>query len=244
MERNREKNVALILAGGLGNRMGDSLDFPKQFYKLNNKPLIVHTLEIFESHPEIDDIYVVCLESWEKYLRDCLDAFGMRKTRAIVPAGRVRHESVHNGLNALRGGTGPDDIVVVHDGVRPFITPALVSEAIAAVREHGSAMTSVRSSDSLLIGDEFLNSTRALERDSVFLVQTPQCYRLDRGLAAYEEAAAKGIVSINCCELFVTLGQSVHLINGLKTNIKLTTAEDIDFLHALHAIYRRESASP
>ncbi len=233
------KNVAIVLAGGLGQRMGASIEVPKQFYKLTDKPLLIHTLEIFQNHPEIDSICVVCLESWEQYLRGCLDCFGIAKTRWIVPAGKVRQESIWNGLNALADYCADDDIVVVHDGVRPFIGGDVISANIQAVRSHGSAMTSIRSSDSLLIGDDSGNSSRAVDRNTVFLVQTPQSYRYRRGMDAYREAYRRGIeASINCCELFVTLGQSVHLVPGLKTNIKLTTAEDIDFLHALHAIYR------
>lgn len=241
MKRNDTKNRALILAGGLGNRMGVSLDFPKQFYKLTDKPVLIHTLEIFEQHNEIHDIVVICLETWEKYLRGCLDNFGIRKVTNIVAGGATRHQSVHNGLLALKASARPDDIVVVHDGVRPFISPSLISANIAAVHAFGSAMTSIRSSDSLLISTDSNTSSQALERDSIFMVQTPQCYRFQRGLAAYDKAKANGLPdSINCCELFVSLGQSVYLVPGLKTNVKLTTGDDIAFLHALHAIYKND----
>lgn len=237
----KERTLAVILAGGLGNRMGASLDIPKQFFRLTDKPLIVHTLEIFQKHPEIDAVCVVCLESWNAYLRGCLENFGIDKVKWIVTGGQTRHESVHNGLSAIKDFADKNDIIVIHDGVRPFIKPETISSSIQAVKEHGSAMTSIRSSDSLLISEDSVTSTQAVDRNSVFLVQTPQSYRYDRGLSAYEEAHAKGISnSINCCELFVSLGQSVHLIPGLKTNIKLTTAEDIDFLYALHALYCQE----
>lgn len=230
--------VALILAGGLGNRMGKSLEMPKQFYKLTEKPLLIHTVEIFEKHPLIDQICIVCLESWEEYLRECLDAFGIKKARWIVSGGSVRQESVFNGLVALEPHCSPDDIVLVHDGVRPFIGDDLITANIEAVKEYGSAMTSNRSSDSLLISKNSADSSEALQRDSVFFVQTPQSYRLGRGLESYREAYRQGIrESINCCELFISLGQSVRLVPGLKTNIKLTTAEDIHFLHALYDIY-------
>lgn len=242
MATNDDKNIALVLAGGLGNRMGSSMDLPKQFYKLTDKPVIIHTLEIFQNHPEIDAICIVCIETWERYLRGCIDNFGITKVQCIVPGGNTRHESVEHGLNALKSLANPDDIVVVHDGVRPFITPGLVSTCLQHTREHGSAMTSIRSSDSLLQSDGSMTSSHALERDSIFLVQTPQCYRYQRGIGAYEEARSKGIAnSINCCELFVTLGQNVHLVPGIKTNVKLTTSDDIAFLHALHAIYTKNN---
>jgi 2-C-methyl-D-erythritol 4-phosphate cytidylyltransferase len=242
MDGTMYKTIALILAGGLGHRMGTSIEIPKQFYKLTDKPLLIHTLEIFENHPQIEAICVVLLEGWEPYLRDCLDNFGIQKVRWIVAGGSMRQESVFNGLAALKDHCSPDDVVIVHDGVRPFIGADVITANIEAVKEFGSAMTSIRSSDSLLVSHDSTDSSEALDRDSIFLVQTPQSYRYGRGLDAYEEARRRGIEnSINCCELFITLGQKVHLVPGLKTNTKLTTAEDIDFLHALHAIYRRDN---
>ena len=239
---NGTQNIALILAGGLGQRMGTSIEIPKQFYKLSEKPLLIHTLDVFENHPAIDAICVVCLESWEPYLRGCLEHFGIQRVRWIAPAGSVRQDSVRNGLEVLRKDCSRNDIIIVHDGVRPFVSIDVISANIRAVEEHGSAMTSIRSTDSLLIGDGNSNdSSRVLARDSIFLVQTPQSYRYGRGFDAYREAYKRGIAaSINCCELFVALGQTVHMVPGLKTNIKLTTAEDIDFLHALHELYGRE----
>lgn len=235
------KNVALILAGGLGSRMGMALEVPKQFYRLIDKPLLVHTLGIFDSHAAIDAVCVVCLETWETYLKECLDEFGVKKVRWIVSGGETRHASVHNGLKAVADYCADEDIIVVHDGVRPFIGDDIIFANILAAREYGSAMTSIQSGDSLLVSPDRRDSGAALARDSVFLVQTPQSYPYARGRDAYLEAERRGMPpAINCCELFISLGQAVHLVPGLKTNIKLTTAEDIHFLHALHEIYRRE----
>ena len=233
-----EKCVALILAGGLGIRMGDAVNVPKQFYQMTDKPLLIHTVEVFENHPDIDLIQIVCLDGWEEYLWNCLDKFSIQKVADIVTGGATRHQSVHNGLKSLESICSGHDIIIVHDGVRPFINATLLSRNIEAVRENGSAMTSIQSSDSLLISKDSNSSSCALVRNSVFLVQTPQCYRYERGLSAYNDAPTRGIAScINCCELFIALGQTVHLVPGLKTNIKLTTAEDIDFLHAIYNSY-------
>lgn len=231
--------IAVILAGGLGNRMGDSIDVPKQFYALKDKPILIHTLEIFEKHPEIDAICVVCLPSWEDYLDECVAKYGLGKVKWVTQAGEVRQRSVYNGLLALEGYAAPDDVVVVHDGVRMFIGPDVISNNIRTARECGSAMTSIRNSDSLLISRDSQFSDRAHDRDSVFMVQTPQSYLYGQGLDLYRQAYEQGITnSINCCELFITLGRRVCLVPGLKTNVKITTSEDIEFLHALHEIYR------
>lgn len=129
----RSRIAAIVLAGGLGNRMGDSIDVPKQFYLLNGKPILIHTLEVFERHPEVDIVCVVCLAGREEYLRESLERFGIRKVGPIVTAGEVRQGSVYNGLKALEGVCRPDDIVIVHDGVRMFIFPELITEIINAV---------------------------------------------------------------------------------------------------------------
>lgn len=232
------KNIAIILAGGLGSRMGGSIDVPKQFYMLKDKPILIYTLEIFERHPEIDSICVVCLPTWESYLEECAAKYGLKKIKWVTEAGDVRQESVYQGLTAIEKYADPDDVVLVHDGVRMFIGADVISNNIQTARKHGTAMTSIRNSDSLLVSDDSQFSDRAHDRDSVFMVQTPQSYRYGLGLELYRWAYEKGITSsINCCELFVTMGQRVCLVPGLKTNIKITTAEDIEFLHALHTIY-------
>ena len=232
------KNIAIILAGGLGSRMSGSIDLPKQFYLLKNKPILIHTLEIFERHTEIDSICVVCLHTWEDHLDKCLAKYGIRKVRWVVKAGDIRQESVYNGLLALGDYADSNDVVVVHDGVRMFIGADIISNNINAARTYGTAMTSIQNSDSLLVSQDSVFSDRAHDRDSVFMVQTPQSYLYGLGLDIYRRAYARGIVnSINCCELFVRMGQRVRLVSGLKTNVKITTAEDIEFLHALHEIY-------
>ena len=240
-EATASKAIAVILAGGLGNRMGDRLDMPKQFYPLNGKPILVHTLERFARHAEIDSICVVCLAGWEDRLRGCLREYGVAKVGWVVESGDIRQRSVYNGLLAIEGYADAGDVVVVHDGVRLFIEPGLISSGIRMAARHGDAMTSVRSSDSLVLSPDDETAGQALDRDHVYLVQTPQSYRYGLGLELYRRAYAEGITdSINCCELFVRLGRRVHLIPGLKTNIKITTGEDIEFLHALHAIYSGE----
>jgi 2-C-methyl-D-erythritol 4-phosphate cytidylyltransferase len=238
MSTTNGKNIAVILAGGTGNRMGGRINLPKQFYLLNGKPILVHTLEIFEKHPEIHGICIVCLPEWFDKLSEYVCQYKLSKVKWYAEAGKIRQQSVYNGLLAVEDVCGDDDVAVIHDGVRLFIKPALISANIQTARECGPAMTSIRNSDSLLISRDSHQSNEALERDCVFMVQTPQTYRYRFGLDIYRSAYEKGITSsINCCELFVTMGHPVFLVPGLKTNVKITTAEDIEFLHALHQIY-------
>ena len=231
------KTVALILAGGLGLRMNQDGEPPKQFYRLGEKPVLIHTLERFEQHPEIDIICVVCLPTWEGYLREVMTHYKLNKARWIIAGGSCRQESVYNGLCALENMCSPDTMVIVHDGVRPFITAGIITQNIKTAIEHGNAMTGMRSTDTLISSQDGLISRSAMERDSTFTIQTPQTYRLDYGLELYRRAIACGLTNtINCCELFIALGERVYIVSGRKTNVKLTTKDDIAYIKFLNSI--------
>ncbi|MPM14264.1 Ribitol-5-phosphate cytidylyltransferase [bioreactor metagenome] len=231
-------NIGLILAGGLGLRMNQEGEPPKQFFMLGGKPVLIHTLDKFEQHPSIDAVCIVCLSSWENYLWDLIHAFGLKKIRWIVTGGDCRQQSVYNGLCALEKDCSGDDVIVVHDGVRPFITDEIITQNIQTALAFGNAMTSMRSTDTLILSDDGKRSSRAMERDLCFTVQTPQTYRLSYGLSHYRRAYELGRTgTINCCELFVEMGEEIYIVNGRKTNIKLTTQDDIAYLKALHMIF-------
>lgn len=234
-------NVALVLAGGLGLRMGQSSHLPKQFFRLADKPVLIHTLEIFQNHSEVDAIVVVYLPTWEGYLQECLNNYGISKVKWLVPGGSVRQESVYNGLCELEKHCTPKDIVLVHDGVRPFITYDLITQNIEMVKQCKNAMTATRCTDTLVLSDQGTAANQAMVRDNTYSVQTPQSYFLGYGLEKYRAAYQAGKTqTINCCELFIEMGETVNLVMGRKNNMKLTTEEDISFLKAMHQIYRRE----
>jgi 2-C-methyl-D-erythritol 4-phosphate cytidylyltransferase len=230
---------ALILAGGLGQRMNQEGEPPKQFFKLGEKPVIIHTLERFERHPEIDAVCVVCLPTWEEYLHDLVEHFRLKKVTMIVQGGDVRQASVFAGLCELEKYFSPEDIVMVHDGVRPFITKRIISENIRVTRECGNAMTSLQSTDTLVASSNGgVWSEQAYVRDHTFAVQTPQTYTLGFGLEMYRKAYSEGrIKTINCCELFIEMGEKVYIVEGRKSNIKLTTQDDIAYLKFLQTIF-------
>ena len=231
-------NIALILAGGLGLRMNQEGEPPKQFYVLGEKPVIIHTLDRFESHHDIDAVCVVCLPTWEVYLRSLIESYGIKKTRWIIAGGETRQSSVYNGLCTLEKECSPQDTIIVHDGVRPFITTHIISQNIATANEHGNAMTGMRSTDTLVSSHDGRSAAHAMERDSTYSIQTPQTYNLGYGLDLYRRAYASNITSaINCCELFIELGEQVYIVDGRKTNIKLTTRDDIAYLRFLHTIF-------
>jgi 2-C-methyl-D-erythritol 4-phosphate cytidylyltransferase len=231
-------NIALILAGGLGLRMNQESEPPKQFFVLGDKPVLIHTLERFERHPEIDAICVVCLQTWENYLEGLVNHFGIKKVRWIVTGGDCRQASVFNGLCTLEKDCSPEDIIIVHDGVRPFITSKIISQNIETAIRYGNAMTSMQCTDTLITSHDRKTAEYAMDRDSSYSVQTPQTYSLGYGLKHYRRAYEMGKTSmINCCELFIALGEKVYMVNGRKTNVKLTTRDDIAYLKFLNSIF-------
>lgn len=235
-------NIGMILASGLGLRMGECLDLPKQFYKLADKPVLIHTVEQFERHPQVDAVCVVYLPTWEDYIQECIDKYGIQKVRFLVPGGDTRQQSTYNGLCALEKHCAPDDIILVHDGVRPFITQDIITDNIRTATEYGNAMTALRSTDTLVCAPDGRSAVAAMERDNTFTVQTPQTYPLGFGLRHYRRAYEEGRTNtINCCELFIEMGEQVYIVNGRKTNIKMTTEDDIAFLSTMHHLYMREN---
>jgi len=231
-------NIALVLAGGLGQRMNSDSEPPKQFFVLGDKPVLIHTLERFELYPEIDAICVVCLPTWENYLRDMIKSYGHKKTRWIVKGGDTRQASVYYGLLALEKECSPDDMILVHDGVRPFITHGLIQRNIKTAQEYANAMTGARSTDTLVKSKDGISADSSMERSSMFSIQTPQTYKLGYGLDLYKRAYESGITeAINCCELFIEMGEKIYIVIGRKSNIKLTTRDDINYLKYLNIIF-------
>lgn len=237
-------NIALVLAGGLGLRMNQSGEPPKQFFELGDKPVIIHTLERLDKHGAIDAICVVCLSTWEDYLKDLIGKFAIQKVRWIVNGGECRQASVYNGLCELERECSHEDIIVVHDGVRPFITSEIIDQNINMAIEYGNAMTSMRSTDTLILSKNGKTAEYAMDRNSSFSVQTPQTYRLGYGLNLYRRAYEAGRENtINCCELFIEMGETIYIVNGRKTNVKLTTQDDISYLRFLNSIFHENEGA-
>lgn len=234
------KNVAIIFAGGSGARMGAGI--PKQFIEVNGKPIIIHTLEIFEDHPSIDEIYVACKEDCIKQLEKYCRRFLITKVAKIVPGGATGQDSIYNALCAAKENNDGDTIVLIHDGVRPCITKDVINANIQSVKEHGSAITCTALYETPVTSHDGYTIDDVPDRSKFFTAQAPQSFRLGDVLSAHEKTRKvnpdySGIV--DTCSLMKSLGIDVKLISGPRGNIKVTTPEDIYTFRAL--IEYRES---
>lgn len=226
-------NVALIVAGGSGQRMGQ--DIPKQFINIYNKPVLIYTLEIFQNHPQIDVIEVVCLDGWHDILWAYAGQSGITKLKWIVQGGSTGQESIRNGVYNLEGKCGPDDIVIIHDGIRPMVEASIISDVIIKCRKYGNAVTSLPYNEQIFIIDDESSTTRYIPRETVRRVTTPQAYKFGRLDRAYHEAFEKkiGIFGSSYTNtMMVELGERLHFAAGSEKNIKLTAKEDLEMFKA------------
>jgi 2-C-methyl-D-erythritol 4-phosphate cytidylyltransferase len=226
------KIVALLIAGGSGHRMGQ--DIPKQFLTVNEKPVIVYTLEAFQKHPEIDSIGVVCLDGWENVLRAYARQFNISKLDYIFPGGDCGQASIRNGLFGLEKVFQSDDIVLIHDAIRPMVSADIISDCIVKTKKYGNAITVIPCAEAMLETEDGKESVGLYPRDQLKRTQTPQGFRLGEICQLHRDALKKGIQnSVASCTLMIEMGKKVYFSAGSEKNIKLTTVEDIDIFKAL-----------
>ena len=230
------KTIAIILAGGSGNRMGQ--DIPKQFLNVEDKPIIIYTLEAFQNHPKIDEIEVVCREGWENILEAYAKQFGITKLKYLAKPGETSQESIYNGVKNLRDIAKPDDIIVVNDGVRPLVDDSVLSDVIVTCEKYGNGVTSLPYNEQIFQVDEKDPNTTVeyIPRDRLRRVSTPQAYHFGEASDAYEEAYSKNIGvggSSYINTMMVELGKRLYLASGSDRNIKLTTTDDIELFTAI-----------
>ena len=234
------KNIALIIAGGVGARMHQ--DIPKQFINVKDKPIIVYTMEAFQNHPNIDAIEVVCLEGWHDILRAYAKQFNITKLENIVNGGATGQDSIRNGLYdiAMRY-KDDDDIVLIHDSIRPMVSADIISDNIRVCRKYGNATTVIPCTSVMLKTDDGLVSNDQIPRDNLKITQTPQAFFLNELLEVHEKAIKMDLLpSIASCALYVEMGKKVYLSMGSEKNIKITTQEDIEIFTSLLASQRPE----
>ena len=225
-------NVALIIAGGSGNRMHQ--DIPKQFITVNERPVIIYTLEAFQKHPEIDAIAVVCIEGWENVLSAYAKQFNITKLEYIVPGGANGQDSIRNGLFELEKHYAKEDIVLIHDAIRPMVSSEIVSDNIRTVRENGNAITVIPCAEAMLQTSDGFTSTDSYPRDQLKRTQTPQGFYIGDICELHRAALEAGITnSVASCTLMIEMGKKVYFSMGSEKNIKLTTPDDIDIFKAL-----------
>lgn len=227
------KNIVLIIAGGVGARMGQ--DIPKQFINVYDKPVIVYTLEAFQKHPSIDAIEVVCLDGWHDVLWAYAKQFGIAKLENIVSGGKNGQDSIRNGLYDIASRhNGSDDIVLVHDAIRPMVSNDIISDNIRVCRQYGNAITVVPCTAAMLKTFDSLSTEEQVPRDNLKITQTPQAFFLQDIIAAHKEALEKGITnSVASCTMYIELGRKLYMSAGSEKNLKLTIAEDIEIFKAL-----------
>ena len=234
-------NIAVIFAGGVGSRM-NSNDRPKQFLELYSKPIIIHTLEVFENNPEIDAIVIACVSEWIDYLKDLIYKFRIEKVKKIVPGGASGQLSIYNGLCAAKEVAGDEEsVVLIHDGVRPLITQKLISDNIKSVKKHGSAITTAVVKETILVVSENEKIDYVPDRANSRIAKAPQSFWLSDILAAHEKALAEGRTDfIDSCCMMQWFGKNLHLVDGPFENIKITTPDD--FYTARAVLEARENA--
>lgn len=224
--------VALITAGGSGSRMHQNI--PKQFLTVNERPVIVYTLEVFEKHPEVDAIAVACLESWENVLEAYAQQFNITKLKYIVPGGRTGQESIKNGLFELEKNYASDDIVMIHDGNRPMLSPEVISDSLRVIRQEGNAVAAIPCAEVVMETEDKFVSTCMYHREKLVRTQTPHSFYLSEICELYRKADEAGIVnSAASCQLMEEFGKHVYFSAGSEKNLKLTTLDDIDIFKAL-----------
>ena len=227
-------NIALIIAGGSGNRMGQ--DIPKQFIHIDGAPIVIHTMMCFQRHPDIQQIAIVCLKGWETVLQSYANQLNITKLKHIFPGGDSGMESIHNGIyGLLEAGCDDEDLVLIHDAVRPLLSQDIISGNIATCKAYGYAVTGIKCREAILESEDGFSTSTSIPRDRLIRTQTPQTFRLKNIISAHEEAKEKGITnSVASCTLCAELGNRVmHLVPGSEKNIKVTTVEDLEILKAL-----------
>ena len=230
-------NIALILAGGSGSRTEQSV--PKQFISIYEKPIIIYTLEAFQHHPEVDGIIVSCIDGWHDVLKSYAAADGIDKLRWIVDGGDNGQSSARKALLALEGICDDDDIVIIHDAVRPMVSGEIITDCIEKAQEYGSGLSAVRCQETIMRTEDGKCGHVGIDRNDIMRVQTPQAYRFGRALWAHREPLERGITNaVYTNTLMMELGEELHFSCGSNKNIKITTLEDIDIFKALYITKR------
>lgn len=228
-------NVALLTAAGSGTRM--QLSIPKQFIHVDDKPIIVYTMEAFQNHPSIDAILVVTIDSWSDVLWAYAKQFGITKLKWVVPGGANGQESIRKGLDVLKREMSDEDVVLVHDGNRPMVSSQIISDSLATFAQYGCAVAAIPCTEVVFESDDGLTSMVSTERERLLRTQTPHTYRLGDLYGAHLEADSRGLTNTAAsCMLMKELGRLTYFSKGSEENLKITTPDDLKIFKALLSI--------
>lgn len=226
-------NYAVIVAGGTGSRMGN-VNRPKQFIEVYGKPIIAYTLETFSLHADIDKIIVVTLKEWLDDVKALVRKFELSKVGAVIIGGDTRQQSVYEAITYMKDFAKPDDIIVVHDAVRPLVSQKIISQNIEMARQHGAVDTVVPSADTIVRSVDSEQISDIPNRDHYFIGQTPQSFHYSILRAAHENVLNDpSFATTDDCRLVLHMGHPVKLTQGDKLNFKITTFEDLTLFKAL-----------
>ena len=226
--------IAIVIAGGIGSRMGKSI--PKQFIKIRNKPILAYTLDNFQNHHLIDAIEVVCIEGWEDYVWSFKEKYGIEKLKWITVGGSTGQESIRNGVFNLEGKCFEDDIIIIHDGIRPMVDTTVIDDIVDKCQKYGNGVTSMPYNEQIFIIDDDISTVKYIPRETLRRVSTPQAYKYGKLLEKYREAFEKkiGIYGSSYTNtMMVELGERLYFAKGSDRNIKLTTPADLEIFEAM-----------
>ncbi len=234
MQNSKVMNIGVIFAGGVGSRM-HSKEMPKQFLKVHDKPIIIHTLEHFEKNDEIDAVVIACVADWIEHLKNLLYKYRIEKVKKIVAGGESGQISIYNGLCAAEEvASGNKAIVLIHDGVRPLINPSLLSENIRCVKENGSAVTAGIVKETIVVIDKDGRIEQVPSREKSRVAKAPQSFWLADILKVHRQAMKDGVLNaIDSCTLMKQYGHALFMLDGPYENIKITTPDDFYTMRAI-----------
>lgn len=230
-------NIAIIFAGGVGQRLNNGENStPKQFLKINDKPIIIRTLELFQTHKDIDKIYISIHPDYYEYMQELVKYYYITKTAGIVNGGETGQESIYNALKLAQKENPQDSIVLIHDGVRPNITEEVITKNIECTKKNGNAITCTSCFETILISENGINPEHVPYRKDTYAAQAPQTFHLGEVIEAHEitrKTNPNYTDIVDTCTLYKTLDKKTFMVKGNRGNIKITTIEDLYILRAL-----------
>lgn len=230
-------NIAIIFAGGIGQRLNNGENStPKQFLKINDKPIIIRTLELFQTHKDIDKIYISIHPDYYEYMQELVKYYYITKTVGMVNGGKTAQESIYNALKLAQKENPQDSIVLIHDGVRPNITEEVITKNIECTKKNGNAITCTSCFETILISENGINPEHVPYRKDTYAAQAPQTFHLGEVIEAHEitrKTNPNYTDIVDTCTLYKTLNKKTFMVKGNRGNIKITTIEDLYILRAL-----------
>lgn len=232
-------NIALILAGGTDPTF--QMSVPKQFVNVYNRPIIVYTLEKFQNHEDIDAIMVACLDGWQEMVRAYAKQFGISKLKWVISGGKDGQASAGNGITVLKEECRDDDVIIVHDAIRPLVSDCIITDSIRVCRQNGMGVAAMRTMDTIMHTDDGKIGTSSISRYSVIRIQTPQAYRMDRLADIQQKAMEAGIIGqVDMNSVVSKLGEPVYFSKGSEFNMKINTVEDVEIFKALYKMQQEK----